>query len=69
VRAATFNDCAAIDDAWPSSRRPADVHHAWRWMDIAKSLKDCFVVAEGDRPVAICGHPPDDFVDEDTIAG
>lgn len=55
VRAATFNDCAAIDDAWPSSRRPADVHHAWRWVDISKSLKDCFVVAEGDRPVAIWG--------------
>jgi GNAT superfamily N-acetyltransferase len=54
VRAATFNDCAAIDDAWPSSRRPADVHHAWRWADIWKSLKDCLVL-EGDRPVAIWG--------------
>ena len=55
VRAATFNDCAAIDVAWPPSRRPADVHHVWRWADIWKSLKDCLVVVEGARPVAIWG--------------
>lgn len=55
VRAATFNNCVAIDATWPPSRRPADVHHAWRWVDIWSSLKDCFVIMDSECPVAIWG--------------
>lgn len=55
VRAATYNHYVEIDGAWPPLRRPADVHHTWRWVDISRSLKDCMAIMEGDHPVAIWG--------------
>lgn len=55
VRAAAYNDCAAIDKAWPAGRRPSDVHHVWRWVDISSTLKECFVVVKDGHPVAIWG--------------
>lgn len=45
-----------IDRAWPPLRRLTDVHHAWRWADLARDLAETFVVTSSDEaPLAIWG--------------
>ena len=44
----------AIDDQWPSLRRPTDWHHEWRWRQLTEGKREVFaVVNDSGEPAGI----------------